>query len=745
VCLFLLASAGLAYGDTTETTKTSPKKAAALDKKDKEKIEYLKAVQKLKSIPNPGAEKIRELMDASSSVQLKYDCLLKLSEIQTAKGSRQNIDDAVDYLFQAILIDNERGEAYTQLGNVYWNAGRFPEAQHYFRKAMNCGKNQRSFDTVCLQAQAYMDQGNHFAAIMLLSKAAFSKNSVHKGNPYLINKLYEATSIDPDKYNYWALPLFCSIFNVPMDVLQEKIRNVMLPPGYHRLEYGLSYRLSGRIVSLLRTAPKVVSEYETTVDGKNRYKVSPTVLAGLGQGPTPIDFDQEIDKFELALMASIDDKDQLKEVMNKVNAMREEARKICAQYSNDKDKAEALFNWLKKNMLVTYEIVEGIPAENAVLKQKYLCLTGSLYYTLFAREMDLDACGMLVPGHAYCVVHDGNKDIEVQTTQPNGFGANWGKAIADKQDAVEAGRKGGGMLFTAKLVGEASPLDLIEAQYSNVILNLPDMLVFKSYKQLAKETISQVPKLDQFSASAKKERERYDKKSWSGEFTNDEVLKTAETVPFPGREKLMETLMRKMAEKDNDFRLALISAYDKRLKLMETALQLDPFNYVFKMLYCEDLRDANHLQLLNERKAYQVRKNKISEAQLDNDTRDTQDTRDKSKPSLTTPGESSKAVASVAKEESEQAPIITAAIEKNIQRATSSYNKYPEFGEIKQICYEAGSFAAEYLNHVNTVFSSAGQMTAGSGERTTEMPNLSKLEKLAKAWSREKSTSQSKY
>jgi tetratricopeptide (TPR) repeat protein len=728
VWLVVLSLAGFAYGDKTEPPKDSPKKAAALDKKDKEKLDYLRAVQKLKSNPNPGAEKIRELMEASSSTQLKYDCLLKLSEIELAKGSRQHLDNAVESLFQAILIDNERGEAYTQLGNLYWNAGRFPEAQHYFRKAMFCGKNQRSFDTVCLQAQAYMDQANHFAAIMVLSRAAFSKNSVHRGNPYLINKLYEATSMDASRYNYWALPVFCDWTGASREAVDKKIRSLPREPGTEALELWLSQLLAKINVSFLRSFPKVAGEYELNESGKQRYKVGPTVLAGLGQGPSPLDFDQELDKFELALMASVEDKDQLKEVMTKVAALREEAKKICAKCSTDREKAEALFYWLKKNVLVTYEIVEGIPAENAVLKQKYLCLTGALYYTLFARDMDLDACGMLIPGHAYCVFNDGAKAINVETTSDHGFDQQK-KDLASKQDAVEAGRKGGGMLFACALQGEASPLDLIEAQYRNVILNLPDLLVFNKYRQLAKETMPQVPKMDVFTATAKEMREAYDKKKWSGDFSNDDVLKTAEIVPFAGREKLMEILLHKMAEKDNNFRLELISSYDRRLKLMETALQLDPFNYTFKILYCRDLREANDLQLLNERKAYQARKRQVNETQLDTDTRE------KSKAGSEVKGETPKGMPTLAKEEFEQLPIITEAIEKNIQRAMTSYRKYPEFSEIKQICYETGSFAEEYLHHVNTIFSSANQ-SSGSGNRTTEAPNLSKLEKLAKTWSK---------
>ncbi len=401
-----------------------------------------------------------------------------------------------------------------------------------------------------------------------------------------------------------------------MSSKEERLAAVKFQPELVKKLLALLMR--EQIMASLRQSLDVKSQFEAKASDGSRpqYKLRPLVFGFGATGGTELDsqsgldLKNKVDLFELALRASVDNKQDLGRLMAELNTIRAEAKKYCEGLP-DKEKGEKLFQFLKDKLLKNYSIVDGIPAENAIKAQQYLCLTGALYYTLIAHEdLNLDVAGFLIPGHAYSVMHEGDKNIEIETTRSGnpsspdyGFDCAAQRSVRLKkaaQEAEETGARRGGIVFSQTANGEVSPLELVICQYRNVEMNLPSILLFKSYRSEAKAAMDKYfnKRLREELKSVRIQFEKINNPDfeWKGDFTTEDCATTMELVPG-GVDILSYVLSRRLAQDNPKFRKDLVDTYDKSLKLLETAIELDPFNHDLKNLYQRTILEARITQL----------------------------------------------------------------------------------------------------------------------------------------------------
>jgi hypothetical protein len=424
-----------------------------------------------------------------------------------------------------------------------------------------------------------------------------------------------------------------------------------------------------------------------------------------------------------------------------VNELRAEAKRVCGGIKDEKERARALFDFLKSNLLVNYSVVDGIPAENALSKKYYLCLTGTLYYTLIGRkDLDLNVAGCLVPGHAYPVLqHSQLGPIEIETTASGNknsveYGFDYGRrrtmeARKRYDKAHEVGAQKGGLLFTSDKKGAVSNLDLVQSQYRNVVLNLPVLLFLRNpeYRNLAKANLTEIAALKvrdknglevKFLDLVKQLREQFETEQnenpdykWTGDDL-DNFLDTLALIPCPAVDLINRKLVLEMAVKNESFRRDLVKTYEKMLALMEIALQLDPFDRDYRELYLQTLYFADGVEVGSILKKHRERFDEIQKLRFLVDPltdssrasatpRSMKLTQVGSDVDISNPQAINDRIKSLAKQDFEDAqarmPYLIAALDRDAKAS----EKYPQFDEIKHIFFRTANICSEYLKSLD--------------------------------------------
>ena len=146
-------------------------------------------------------------------------------------------------------------------------------------------------------------------------------------------------------------------------------------------------------------------------------------------------------------------------------------------------RAKKLFTWLKKRALVEYDVAGWFSAKGIVDDKKFLCLSGSIVYTLLARDAKLNVCGVVEPGHAYASLSTDRKiRIETTTEGPEGF---------DRKPEIKSHEKDRVLhLNPFATYGEiAEPMKFVAYQFQNAALFSLDDLVLNKYEKLLKQIL----------------------------------------------------------------------------------------------------------------------------------------------------------------------------------------------------------------------------------------------------------------
>ena len=391
-----------------------------------------------------------------------YQALVSLAQIALKKaGDRLDarvIAKCEYYLLRAAVNQPHRPEAYLVLAQLKYQMGEINEGDLYAKWAKD--REPASREAYALLGQRYENSGNYVAA----TKEYQSALDNLPYDPYFLSRRYWAASnITTSQWvsefvPYWQVvhvfdqfaPFLAPLLNYNPDAVrwviyellrislvadfrQEAGRGAELPEQYSLPEFNFGYcRLRER---------------------------------------RPNDY---ADLYEAFLKASVKDGKEYQRLREKLKTMKKEALKAVEKYDDPKEKAKALYMWLKTKWLKNYSIEEGILAEQVLDDQKYLCLSGAILYALIARDANLPAYGMITPGHAYALLDFKDREIPVELTaepmfnltREEGFDINWWNQFA-ALNRVNAygGLKGG---TSSRNIGKITPEELTAYQFLNV-------------------------------------------------------------------------------------------------------------------------------------------------------------------------------------------------------------------------------------------------------------------------------------
>jgi hypothetical protein len=125
---------------------------------------------------------------------------------------------------------------------------------------------------------------------------------------------------------------------------------------------------------------------------------------------------------EASLIAEgLTDSNYINEVTQKLNEIIKGIRSTPNFISlSETAKAKLALTYLHQNLFRTYIETETSALE--VLRSgRFNCVSSSIIYNYVVESLNIDSKGFIVPSHAFSVVYADGKNIEVQTTSPNGF------------------------------------------------------------------------------------------------------------------------------------------------------------------------------------------------------------------------------------------------------------------------------------------------------------------------------------
>lgn len=474
----------------------------------------LEAFQSASSYQREG--KLKEVLELDPE---NYYALVKLGELELESDKPAHLK-ANEYFLRAALAQPHRPEAYLALAQSYFTMGYVPEGTEYMIRALMGSQTRLTYEAVCLEGQKYLDTANYYAAVITYANAALSRSSPWRDDPHLLRKLYQAASLS-DAPSFWVwrssgLPAegVGNVYWIPyvFAKLVSGYSSMDEDAQYRKLlaqlrEYGQQLReifpkLSPRaaeklinkklypiVMNILRAKIGETETLDTAV--RDRFKLSRRFFNfGACDKEKIKALEPDLNLYNVFIEASVSDPKERRALLAKLNKIRKEALAAVAGIEDPKKRGKALFKWLRENLLVKYDAVDGIPAEGVINKKNYLCLSGAILYTLIGRDAGLKVNGFLRPNHAFAVMYDksGNR-INVETTAPVKDTAE-SPAGFDIPDEYLVPR-GSDLRGRANLEGEVSPVDLVSYQFTNVGINKIDQVMFNKYRDQLKEVLKE--------------------------------------------------------------------------------------------------------------------------------------------------------------------------------------------------------------------------------------------------------------
>jgi hypothetical protein len=506
-----------------------------------------------------------------------YYALIKLGLMKMGDGKRTGATpsqdmDATEYFLRAALAKPSSPEAYLYLAQLNYRMGYVTEGDRYLKMSQTLNKHV-VYDEVCMTGWRYEDTGNYYAAVLTYAAPALSQDSPFTGDPYLMKKLRVAALLSPPPYD-WATLVTRLILGKDSKFVVEKLRNAVSEFLITQPAIARAYNPDFIVNMFLRKVILDALERQVKLSDQipDRHEL-PTVMYKLFFcNPDEIPQRRYSDPYEAFVKASPGNPQDQQRVLAELQNVREKALAAVANTMSDEERARQLFIWLKRNFLQEYHALDGISAKGVVEDKKYLCLSGSILYTLLARDAKLDVKGFLMPGHAYAMF-EGARPIRIETTTdgPEGFDL--------KPEASVKTREQDRALYQSAFESYgvvSDPMKFIAYQFSNTAIKNIDELVLNKYERLFRQVLKSELGLDDMSQTEAIEMwRRYGTLIVSTK--RGRVSMSTGSVPF-------RRLVRVMASKDTRFRDDLIKQLDKNVEMIKTARGLSPFDFYFRNL-----------------------------------------------------------------------------------------------------------------------------------------------------------------
>ncbi|TIM48478.1 hypothetical protein [Mesorhizobium sp.] len=142
---------------------------------------------------------------------------------------------------------------------------------------------------------------------------------------------------------------------------------------------------------------------------------------------TPVEF------AEAALLASgVVDAGKRKEYLKRLDALEQQARAAVANTRTPAAKGEALLEWLHKGPISKGYVARQTGLSVIFDTGTFNCVSSAVLYNVLALRFGLDVRAIEVPDHAFSILYDGTRHMDVETTNAKGFNPARDKAAIAK-------------------------------------------------------------------------------------------------------------------------------------------------------------------------------------------------------------------------------------------------------------------------------------------------------------------------
>lgn len=133
------------------------------------------------------------------------------------------------------------------------------------------------------------------------------------------------------------------------------------------------------------------------------------------------DLELHYDGFIIA--SGITDKDEFQFYREKLNEIRNLAKKDLSQYTEEGayEFGKRLLSWLYSSGILKQYFETSTLFQDLIYKGEYNCLSSSILYSLLYTEFGFKINGVLTSSHSFCTVYTEQGKIDVETTLSKGF------------------------------------------------------------------------------------------------------------------------------------------------------------------------------------------------------------------------------------------------------------------------------------------------------------------------------------
>ena len=136
---------------------------------------------------------------------------------------------------------------------------------------------------------------------------------------------------------------------------------------------------------------------------------------------------------EAALLASgVVDAGKRKKYLKRLDALEQQARAALANARTPAAKGEALLKWLHKGPMSKGYVAHQTDLSVIFDTGTFNCVSSAALYNALALRLGLDVRAIEVPDHAFSILYDGTRHMDVETTNAKGFNPARDKAAIAK-------------------------------------------------------------------------------------------------------------------------------------------------------------------------------------------------------------------------------------------------------------------------------------------------------------------------
>ena len=106
--------------------------------------------------------------------------------------------------------------------------------------------------------------------------------------------------------------------------------------------------------------------------------------------------------------------------LRQIHAMAEAIRLSPGLPADNRGKAEFILDYMHRNLLRSYSFTQT-RVDIMLTNGRFNCVSSAALYTILCKSLGLQTSGVMTIDHAFVIVHIDSEDIDVETTNRNGF------------------------------------------------------------------------------------------------------------------------------------------------------------------------------------------------------------------------------------------------------------------------------------------------------------------------------------